>query len=396
MALSGPRWFALALVGCALVAAAYLPPHDAPLALLGGFRYSRPPDDQRTPETRRRDRVARAANQAFIALTSIERRHALLAGTRARTRPRAAPPLIYTDSPIPPSDRRGIERRVAELWDGVQPVSPDVGVAIGLFSRIPSSSLPLTVTWREVAVYVPPAAADGRNCLILVPFHQGRRARLQWLQQEMGLCAFYAAFGPPGPSVERWLAGRDYIWAAQGGFGASPKFVQPLAVMIEDSRHLGFVLMFDVSADGLACTGGDLARCRAALLGRGRADRRDGGRADGAPTSFVRRSGARRGGFGGWGDTFGGHDGAFLADLVREHGRERFARFWTSRQSVDTAFRAAFDVSIEEWTRDWARVRLGQHTAGARPPLSAIVTTVLVTGLAAAGAAFYATRRQVA
>lgn len=54
----------------------------------------------------------------------------------------------------------------------------------------------------------------------------------------------------------------------------------------------------------------------------------------------------------------------FLSDIIRQEGRDRFARFWRSEQPLDASFRAAFGRDLGEWTRDWGnRQRLGSWEA---------------------------------
>ncbi len=62
-----------------------------------------------------------------------------------------------------------------------------------------------------------------------------------------------------------------------------------------------------------------------------------------------------------------------MSDLEAEFGRDRFARFWTSDQSVEDAFAAAFDEPIGAWTMRWAQDRMGPQKSGSihRPPVRA-------------------------
>jgi hypothetical protein len=54
----------------------------------------------------------------------------------------------------------------------------------------------------------------------------------------------------------------------------------------------------------------------------------------------------------------------FLSDVIRQEGRERFARFWRSERPLDASFREAFGRDLGAWTRDWGnRQRLGSWEA---------------------------------
>ena len=68
-----------------------------------------------------------------------------------------------------------------------------------------------------------------------------------------------------------------------------------------------------------------------------------------------------------------------MGDLEAEFGAERFARFWTSDQSVDEAFLGAFGEPMEEWTMRWAQGLMGFHKTGPSiDPLSILLTLVTV------------------
>ena len=45
----------------------------------------------------------------------------------------------------------------------------------------------------------------------------------------------------------------------------------------------------------------------------------------------------------------------YLSDLIRDRGRERFARFWKSDRTLAAAFREAYDEELGSWTARWAR-----------------------------------------
>ncbi len=84
-----------------------------------------------------------------------------------------------------------------------------------------------------------------------------------------------------------------------------------------------------------------------------------------------------------------------MGDLEAEFGRDRFARFWTSDQTVEDAFTAAFGEPIEVWTMRWAQDRMGVQKAGPSVDLLSVLLT-LVTLLACVGiSTATATRRRV-
>lgn len=95
----------------------------------------------------------------------------------------------------------------------------------------------------------------------------------------------------------------------------------------------------------------------------------------------------------------------FISDLIRDQGREQFARLWKSAQSFEVAFREVYGRDLGSWTREWGlrqwegswdaresgrKVILGATLATSWPLLVLAWTTVAVLA-----AAWTAKRRQV-
>jgi hypothetical protein len=85
----------------------------------------------------------------------------------------------------------------------------------------------------------------------------------------------------------------------------------------------------------------------------------------------------------------------YLSDMVREVGHDRFLRFWSSTQPVDTALAAALRMPVGEWTVSWERRFAPPLPLGAAAPLSASVLAVLLAAAAVGSVALTARRRQV-
>ena len=388
MALSLRHWVLGGVLACAAIAVAKLPPPVEPSRPAYAFRL----EDFEVPLDRvellraalriRRGRLDRAQDVAQLVRTVRE------------TTPRSdGVPLLVTTLPLAGRTRRVIEERVASLWKDLGPTSPDVTVGVVLAEHGPQ-------------LQILPSASGGRTCIVKLPLDWSLRWMLRsseppradqvdpWLRQGIGACAFYAAFGRPGPAVERWLLGRgfdlggdaDWTGAAQGRwyrFGALPAGVRLARALIAwelDERY-------SASLDAVACNAGDLPRCRAALFlpdttAIGRRRRRE------PPGVVLGWS---------WWDTRGGLYGGrvYLADLVRTTGRERFGVFWRSPAPVDSAFQTAMGLSIEAWTARWQRERMGVLTVGSRIRAASILLGLLVAGLFVAGSAYFAGRRQI-
>ena len=85
----------------------------------------------------------------------------------------------------------------------------------------------------------------------------------------------------------------------------------------------------------------------------------------------------------------------YFADLVRDRGHERFARFWRSPLPRDSAFAQAYGLSIEDWTQHWLAGRHPDVRVGPAIRLSSVLLGLLFAAGLVAGGAFYTMRRQV-
>src|SRR5882672_8496095 len=86
----------------------------------------------------------------------------------------------------------------------------------------------------------------------------------------------------------------------------------------------------------------------------------------------------------------------YLATLVHDMGRDRFARFWRSSEPAEEAFAAAFGQPMDQWTAMWARnVAPDLPPFGPAPRPIAVLYAVGLAALAAGLAAAAVMRRQV-
>src|SRR3989442_14324297 len=85
----------------------------------------------------------------------------------------------------------------------------------------------------------------------------------------------------------------------------------------------------------------------------------------------------------------------YLAEVAREVGHDRFLRFWSSTEPVDTALAAALKMPVGEWTERWQRRLVPRLPLGPAAPLSATLLGLLLGGAAVMVIALGATRRQV-
>jgi hypothetical protein len=182
----------------------------------------------------------------------------------------------------------------------------------------------------------------------------------------------------------------DWDISSSGGLDVVG-LARTIAWMLSPPYHQG--------AQGLRCLNGDEAACATAVLQSVVELRPD------VPQdlTYSRGLAARTGGnslftpraLGEW----------FLSDLIREEGRDPFAKFWTSDQPLETAFREAFGRDLGTWTRwwaarqyrgSWAFIESGQTVVlGTNLKPSWLLLVLGWTTLAVLIAAFTARRRQV-
>ena len=191
--------------------------------------------------------------------------------------------------------------------------------------------------------------------------------RLTW-NDILGPCGFYAAFGRPGSAIEAWLLENNF----------------DLALKVEPARDD----RSNFYGPPLPCITGDVAACSAHFLGRA-TSRGFSRRLYNTETAWPR---------GVIGVRFSwGRRPAMLADLAREFGPARFARFWGSGRDVETAFVDAFGLSSGEWVARWAaRYRPPQLPEHAPLRGSSVAFVLVFAIVVSAGGLALASRRQVA
>ncbi len=142
------------------------------------------------------------------------------------------------------------------------------------------------------------------------------------------------------------------------------------------------VYRFPVTA--IACLGGRTMSCGAAVLWGAEET------TDDSPPQFL-ESDTR----GWWRSQRVLYSDRYLAEVAREVGHDRFLRFWSSTEPVDTALAAALKMPVGEWTVRWQRRFVPRLPLGAAPPTSSAALGILLAGLAVVAVALGAVRRQV-
>ena len=211
-------------------------------------------------------------------------------------------------------------------------------------------------------------------CVIVAPVWSNRVAGpLRFGGSVAGPCAFWGRYGQPGSSIHRWLMDGGSEFATHSSSRWSVE--EDLDWLEVERRRRAWTSIL-----GQACMAGRPAACEEVVL-----------RGDSVQ---ARHGVAMR-----VGDFSSRHlipgQQTLLADLEREFGRERFARFWTSSQDVEPAFHAAFGIGLGEWVVHWSTQRFGLREAGARMDVLTLVLSIVFVVSFAFLAAVIAVRRRV-
>jgi hypothetical protein len=372
------RWTAIVALTCLALATAYLPPQP------GREAYARP--ESEAGAEARLNIVNRAYARTQRLLSDVRFRDSLSAAVR-RAGSQMADVEVTIRGELPEASRRAFRGAVERVWQRTQAI-PGARLLVLL-------DIPITRERWHPPWYVLPSVIDGRTCAasFMLDWNVGwlrnpttteRGTNLQpWLTEALGPCLFYGAFGQPGPRIEKWLQDRSYKIANTADWDAA----QP-ALNLPDEPHMVDMLIANMSFDALGCTGGQLPRCRDAVM---HASNESPFRLYTTEPRGI--AGVVRRAY--WPRSFAA-DEHYLAALVKEMGPDRFGRFWRSTSSVDSAFVSAFDQPLEVWTAQWARKFAPELPPfGPAPRPIAVVFGFAMVAIAIAATVWYTMRRQV-
>lgn len=364
MASSLKLWGGLAVVGCAAVAVALLPPavHDSPDS---GLPYS-----LATPERRWELRVQRAVQRAAIEFEWSAALDRLLAESR-QPRPAGSGLTVRFSAGWPPDWQRETQAALDSVWTALE-IGTEVDVVL------------VAERGRTPLIYALPEATGRNTCAISIARHHQERPLRYWPTIWLSLCAYYAEFGRPGKAIGDWLFQASHITGSLAWDRPADQdpYVRRHGVPLPPlQRRFFYYSQYFDSWDSAACARGEPDRCRSAILA-GNLDRYYW------DSDIMMRPGVLA-------RPYWGRSDSYLADLVREMGRERFSRFWRSPESVEQAFASAFGVALGEWTMKWQRARTLYLPPNPTVPVSAPFYALLVMAGALGLAAVFSGRRQV-
>ena len=384
MALTPFRWLALLVAACLIGAMGVL--HVEPAARPSRFYVD-------TLEARLGDYRSQA-REAARRLRLAQVLDSVHAGSGAGV---TAPVRVLLGASVPVAARAPLESLASLALRNVK----DAGVmGLDVFALYDTVRLSGTATMAYAGTidYVLPRTASER-CAVLFRF--GKEPTVasmirsifnseQSVQQLLGPCAYYRAFGMPGPQIATWLHTRAWAFAGDGSWSQpapmmqAPKF-NPFQTAIAFDTPL---LM--MSVEGAHCAAKVPGACAPIVFGKGGGFIYFGDNILHAPYGLLGRSR-----FSYNPRALGVRESFIFADMVRQLGRERFARFWTSTESPQVAFESAAGESIESWASRWAAAQYGPLPPNG-PVMSAraaVISLILVT-LSVIGALRISAQRQ--
>lgn len=367
-------WIGAALAACVLIAAAYLPPRGGvrPRGIV--FNASRP-----LTAARLRAQAVGAELRAATARLRVREAQEHMGQT-----PNGLVLLILGEDTLARRVRPAVAAALDTVWRHLELGETKVAVVF---------VLDLEATHGSGRTYVFPDSSDRTTCAVwqnggyrAYGISAGRPAPgganfVPWLQNALGPCAFYAAFGSPGRPVRQWLAARNFSLALYPVWTSTdrPSGAERLRY---GPRGWWWDGIYRSPPATVGCLGGRSPACRAAVL-RGAATSDDSVSRVVSPDDrwWVGQSlipGER-----------------YLADVAAAIGRERFLRFWNSPLPVDTSLTLALGQPIGDWTVAWEGRFSRPLPLGAAAPLGGTLLALLISATAVTLAAMAASRRQV-
>jgi hypothetical protein len=384
-------WIAAALLGCLVLGLVYLPPKASPL-FGRRFRDAGAP----TPYHQRVQVLADEWREAELERRLLDYREKLRPELERRRALDLPGPAVMVEWPgggsveIPPHLTVALDRVWARLGLGATKVSVGVVYVAGAPPTNPAQpTLPPSLT-----AYLLPDSSDRSTCLVFfqgpywasqlwapTPLPNQDRRLEAFLLNELGPCAFYAAFGVPGPDIAHWLTSRQFDLALDPRWERLPLSGTQFAWLLPDRTQPWFWgQVYRYPPNAIACLAGRRGNCRAAVLSARETT-------DPPPRVLTTQRWW-------WHQALVGGD-HYLADVVRAIGPERFRQFWSSDLTVDSALAVALRTPVGEWTRRWQATLVPPFRLGPSVSPGSALLGLLLGAIALAFVLRTAARRQV-
>jgi hypothetical protein len=382
-------WVGATLIACGVIALVYLPPRGD---RANYYRRTFSLLANQSPARRRVQELAEQWRSAQAALRLAEERERFQRGVRG--------PTLVLVGGGEDAVRSRLAAELDSVWKalGLAETKIAVGFVIDWAAATPLSAFPREEGWEPA--YLLPDSVDRTMCVVRTPVNAywGRillkpRTALesqqirQWLKSNLGPCAFFAAYGAPGRAVRHWLDQRSFDLAMYPEWDVVPRpnpRESGLALWQGPGRRFWWDYIYHQSPAAIACLGARVEGCREAVLAGAGGEAGSGavGRFITTERTFWRRQ-----------RLMGGTH--YLADVVRELGRDRFLEFWNSPLPADTALAAALREPVGQWTEAWQHRFAARIPLGPQVPFTASLLALLLAAAAIGCIAVTVRRRQV-
>jgi hypothetical protein len=328
-------------------------------------------------------RLSGSATETYLA---SKRRDSLLAGSRTTSvLPRLA---VAMDPRISPPVADSLQAMLRETWSRV---TPSAGAQV-LVAFLLDTARVVDGLHRSSGPFVRYALPrrPGEPCVVLVSLTSpGTQLKPSAVDLTTSYCSLYYAFGHPWMSIERWIASHRHETARYLEWWTEVVPHQPETARAYRGPSARDSL--DEPVGLLSCLTGRTADCEE-LLAETSHDRPVPSRwwttlpvRGSVLEQYPHWSGRTTIAMGPW----------FITQLVREHGPERFGKFWTSGDSVGESFRNAYGESLGDHVHHWLAGIYGAEAPAGKVSTAGILQTILSAALLAVVATLLARRWEI-
>lgn len=402
MALTPMRWLAVAVMLGGVAALVIL-------------REPAAPTRNTSPEYQYHLREERAAAHAGAAAERLVVLKLLDSVRRANPNAMGAPPFRVLVSANASPRVRLVSERLAALLLPRRPVTPEVPVDLVLLvdtaTRI--RGVPLAAQHGLLRTdYALPTVGTNDRCVVLTRTKElaaGRRYSDAFgdlaLSKLLGPCAYYEAFGHPGPRIDAWLRRHAWNYGLSADWNRAPTkwkthpWYYGAGARLQTFYTDDWIMRRAITSRGYRCAAGDVSSCDSALFDRRSVRSLQSAKVWEGDLVTTRVAVDQEGDRNYWWATtaeeLGPREWELLAAVVHDFGPDPFRQFWQSREEPRVAFRAATGHDFAEWTREWAQRTYGVQHRGPGIALAGAGYGVGVIGLALAMVMFTARRRSI-
>lgn len=376
MAMTMKRWIAGCVLGCLILAVALLPPQTADDPF---YRW--------TPRWSTREQGLNArveSRQVHAHLLWVAYRHAHdvdvahreFAANGARGTP-AGGMSVWFDTDVPEATRREVSRALDTDESARGSWRGKGGVGVLVFTDTATSVDGVRLPWGYNSGLIvstkvlPPTPATGDRCVTVIRIGHLALHTAGMLAPDRALldgCAFYDAFGQPGPHIAAWMD------STHAGFARALSFAPPDSMSLKLSRW-GYDDFFYGDERFARCAASDLAAC-SGMVGEPSVNfywRFWHDASVPAPAEATESNQRGR-----------GFNATLLDAMVRDIGPERFERVWQSQKSLDSAYFDATGESLGSWVHRRTVAMDGAYHIGPLPTATSAILTIVTIVLSLA------------